>query len=71
MQPLPPTIAETLARDIALLGIPAPDGYEGKPLAAMQGLDQDGRIIYAGTFSKVLFPSNRAVSRREAWRGLG
>jgi GntR family transcriptional regulator / MocR family aminotransferase len=33
--------------------------YEGKPLAAMQGLDQDGRVIYAGTFSKVLFPSIR------------
>jgi GntR family transcriptional regulator/MocR family aminotransferase len=33
--------------------------YEGKPLAAMQGLDGDGRVIYAGTFSKVLFPSIR------------
>jgi GntR family transcriptional regulator/MocR family aminotransferase len=33
--------------------------YEGKPLAALQGLDQDGRVIYAGTFSKVLFPSIR------------
>ncbi len=25
----------------------------------MQGLDQDGRVLYAGTFSKVLFPSIR------------
>jgi GntR family transcriptional regulator / MocR family aminotransferase len=33
--------------------------YEGKPLAAMQGLDRDGCVIYAGTFSKVLFPSIR------------
>jgi len=28
-------------------------------LAAMQGLDHDGRVVYAGTFSKVLFPSIR------------
>ena len=33
--------------------------YSGKPLAALQGLDPDGRVIYAGTFSKVLFPGLR------------
>jgi GntR family transcriptional regulator / MocR family aminotransferase len=33
--------------------------YEGKPLAAMHGLDQDGRVVYVGTFSKVLFPAIR------------
>ena len=33
--------------------------YAGRPLPAMQGLDQDGRVLYAGTFSKVLFPSIR------------
>lgn len=33
--------------------------YEGKPLMALQGLDKDNRVIYVGTFSKVLFPSLR------------
>lgn len=33
--------------------------YTGRPLAALQGLDQVGRVIYIGTFSKVLFPSLR------------
>jgi GntR family transcriptional regulator/MocR family aminotransferase len=33
--------------------------YEGKPLMALQGLDSDHRVIYIGTFSKVLFPSLR------------
>jgi len=33
--------------------------YAGKPLAAMQGLDNSGRVIYIGSFSKVLFPSLR------------
>ena len=33
--------------------------YKGLPLAAMQGLDTDGRVIYVGTFSKVMFPSLR------------
>jgi GntR family transcriptional regulator/MocR family aminotransferase len=33
--------------------------YAGKPLAAMQGLDRAGRVIYLGTFSKVLFPAMR------------
>jgi len=33
--------------------------YHGKPLSALQGLDESGRVIYVGTFSKVLFPSLR------------
>ena len=33
--------------------------YGGKPLSALQGLDDKGRVIYVGTFSKVLFPSLR------------
>jgi GntR family transcriptional regulator/MocR family aminotransferase len=33
--------------------------YAGRPLAALQGLDKEGRVIYLGTFSKVLFPSLR------------
>jgi GntR family transcriptional regulator/MocR family aminotransferase len=33
--------------------------YEGRPVEAVQGLDRSGRVLYAGTFSKVLFPSLR------------
>ena len=33
--------------------------YAGRPLAALQGLDETGRVIYVGTFSKVLFPGLR------------
>ncbi|MDX1615052.1 MAG: PLP-dependent aminotransferase family protein [Candidatus Promineifilaceae bacterium] len=33
--------------------------YSGHPLAALQGLDEDGRVVYLGTFSKVLFPALR------------
>ena len=33
--------------------------YTGRPLSALQGLDQHGRTIYVGTFSKVLFPALR------------
>jgi GntR family transcriptional regulator/MocR family aminotransferase len=33
--------------------------YVGKPLTALQGLDNAGRVIYVGTFSKVLFPALR------------
>lgn len=33
--------------------------YAGRPLAALQGLDHAGRVIYIGTFSKVLFPALR------------
>jgi GntR family transcriptional regulator / MocR family aminotransferase len=33
--------------------------YAGRPLAALQGLDRDGRVIYLGTLSKVMFPGLR------------
>jgi GntR family transcriptional regulator/MocR family aminotransferase len=33
--------------------------YEGRPIEAVQGLDSAGRVIYMGTFSKVLFPALR------------
>lgn len=33
--------------------------YESQPIAALQGLDANSRVIYIGTFSKVLFPSLR------------
>jgi GntR family transcriptional regulator/MocR family aminotransferase len=33
--------------------------YESMPIASLQGLDANGRVIYIGTFSKVLFPSLR------------
>ena len=33
--------------------------YDGRPLTALQGLDQSGHVIYLGTFSKVLFPALR------------
>jgi GntR family transcriptional regulator / MocR family aminotransferase len=33
--------------------------YTGRPVEALQGLDRSGRVIYVGTFSKVLFPALR------------
>src|SRR5690606_20865929 len=30
--------------------------YHGRPLPALKSLDRDGRVLYTGTFSKVLFP---------------
>lgn len=30
--------------------------YSGRPLPALKSLDSQGRVLYAGTFSKVLFP---------------
>jgi GntR family transcriptional regulator/MocR family aminotransferase len=33
--------------------------YGGRPLEALQGLDHAGRVLYVGTFSKVLFPALR------------
>ena len=33
--------------------------YESMPIASLQGLDANARVIYIGTFSKVLFPSLR------------
>jgi GntR family transcriptional regulator/MocR family aminotransferase len=33
--------------------------YVSRPLPALKSLDRDGRVLYAGTFSKVLFPGLR------------
>jgi GntR family transcriptional regulator/MocR family aminotransferase len=33
--------------------------YASMPIASLQGLDHDSRVIYIGTFSKILFPSLR------------
>ncbi len=33
--------------------------YEDRPLESIHGLDVHGRVVYLGTFSKVLFPSLR------------
>jgi GntR family transcriptional regulator/MocR family aminotransferase len=61
-----------LARRLALLGWTATHGsyvieddydseyrYEGRPIEAMQSLDRNGRVIYVGTLSKILFPALR------------
>ncbi|MDG2538284.1 PLP-dependent aminotransferase family protein [Dyella jiangningensis] len=33
--------------------------FGGKPVASLQGLDTAGRVIYLGTFSKVMYPALR------------
>lgn len=33
--------------------------YDGPPLQGLAGLDQEGCVIYVGTFSKILFPALR------------
>jgi GntR family transcriptional regulator/MocR family aminotransferase len=33
--------------------------FDGPPLPCLQGLDNAGRVIYAGTMSKILYPSLR------------
>ena len=43
--------------------------YGGAPLAALQGLDRCARVIYVGTFTKVVFPSLR-LAYLVAPRGL-
>jgi GntR family transcriptional regulator / MocR family aminotransferase len=61
-----------LARRLALLAWAANHGsyvieddydseyrYEGRPIEAMQSLDRNGRVIYVGTLSKILFPALR------------
>jgi GntR family transcriptional regulator / MocR family aminotransferase len=68
--PLGPTLC--LARRLAILEWARQSGawiveddydsefrYEGRPVAALQGLDSHGRTIYVGTFSKVLAPGLR------------
>ncbi len=65
-------VAMTMARRLELLAWAGETGgwiveddydsefrYGGRPLASLQGLDQNERVIYVGTFSKVLFPGLR------------
>ncbi|MDN0089179.1 PLP-dependent aminotransferase family protein [Yersinia nurmii] len=33
--------------------------YQGRPLPSLKSLDRQGRVLYAGTFSKVMFPALR------------
>lgn len=33
--------------------------YKGKPIPALQGLDQNGKVIYIGTFSRAIAPAIR------------
>lgn len=35
--------------------------YEGRPIASLQGMDRNGRVIYAGSFNKILFPALRVA----------
>jgi GntR family transcriptional regulator / MocR family aminotransferase len=68
----PLCVSLSLTRRLALLDWAArnnawiiEDDYDGeyryvsRPLPALKSLDRDGRVLYAGTFSKVLFPSLR------------
>jgi len=65
-------VTMTLARRLALLewaqrvgAVVFEDDYDseyrytGRPIPALQGLDRAGRVIFAGTFSDVLFPALR------------
>lgn len=62
----------SLARRLQLLGWAEKSGavifeddydgeyrYSGRPIPALQGLDESGLVLYAGSFSKVLFPALR------------
>lgn len=68
----PTGVSLSLARRLALLDFAArnrtwiiEDDYDSElrygaePLPSLQSLDSSGRVIYTGTFSKVLFPSLR------------
>ncbi|MFC0167736.1 PLP-dependent aminotransferase family protein [Pseudoduganella danionis] len=68
----PLCVALSLPRRLALLDWAAQAGawvveddydgeyrYQGRPLPALQSLDRNGRVLYSGTFSKVLFPAIR------------
>ncbi|MBV8209661.1 MAG: PLP-dependent aminotransferase family protein [Burkholderiaceae bacterium] len=65
----PMGVAMSLARRRSLLQIAARERawiieddydselrYSGRPLASLQGLDSSERVVYVGTFSKVLYP---------------
>ena len=68
----PTCVSLSLPRRLALLDWAARSGawiveddydgeyrYVGRPLPALQSLDREGRVLYAGTFSKVLMPAAR------------
>jgi GntR family transcriptional regulator/MocR family aminotransferase len=68
----PLCVSLSLPRRLALLDWAARNGawiveddydgeyrYVSRPLPALKSLDRDGRVLYAGTFSKVLLPSIR------------
>ena len=68
----PLSVSLALPRRLALLDWAArnnawiiEDDYDGeyryvsRPLPALKSLDRDGRVLYSGTFSKVLFPGLR------------
>jgi GntR family transcriptional regulator/MocR family aminotransferase len=68
----PLSVSLSLPRRLELLGWAArndawviEDDYDGeyryvsRPLPALKSLDRNGRVLYAGTFSKVLFPGIR------------
>jgi GntR family transcriptional regulator/MocR family aminotransferase len=54
-------LAEARARDLWIVedDYDCEFRYSGPPLQALQGLDCGGRVLYVGTFSKVLFPGLR------------
>ena len=33
--------------------------FEGRPISSLQGMDKHGRVLYLGTFSKVMYPGIR------------
>jgi GntR family transcriptional regulator/MocR family aminotransferase len=33
--------------------------YEGRPIASLQGMDENGCVVYVGSFNKILFPALR------------
>jgi GntR family transcriptional regulator/MocR family aminotransferase len=43
--------------------------FDGRPVESLQGLDRSGRVLYAGTVSKVMFPALRVgyLVVPEAW----
>ncbi len=68
----PLSMTMSAARRIELLGWAARNGawiveddydseyrFSGNPIASLQGLDGDGRVIYVGTLTKVMFPALR------------
>jgi len=68
----PVGVSMSLARRLALLEWARKEGalifeddydseyrYSGRPIPALQGLDRHGLVLFAGSFSKVLFPSLR------------